>query len=1006
MLTRPLARLRSRARRTSLAARGGPRLGALLALASLLLLAAPAGAHAPDHRWRTLETPHFVLHFHLDLYLLAQRAANALERAHERLVPLFETEPSRKTQVVLSDDTDDANGSAMAYERPRIWLQAAPPDDLSVLGDYDDYVFLLVAHEYVHVLQLGTVSGIPAFLNRIFGERWTPNGVLPRFFIEGLATYHETQLSAGGRNRSALFDMYLRADALEDRLMPISQLTSGGLRWPWGTGAYLYGGRFLAYLAETRGDEAVRSFIHSYGDDLIPYSINRNLESAAGVSVVDLWSEWQGSLRQRYAEQEALVRARGPITEPARRSRLGHGTGAPRWSRDARSLYYVEATADRRPRLRVMDRESGADRVVHRMEVPGTLSPLVGAEGVIAARPAFFGAHRVHGELFRIDEGGEHRLSRGLRGSEPDLSPDGSQVYFVERRAGRTRLLRLPLAAPTAEPELVYEPPEGIEIFTPRVSPDGAWVAFSQTRRGPGRDVVVLPLPAPPAPGAGAAGDPLQGAPARLLAEPTTPSSSPRTQEPPLAWAITDDDALDLDPTWTPDGSALIFASDRSGIFNLYAAPLGGDGSDLLRLTNVLTGAFQPDLSADGAWLAWTTYGADGYDVAAIPVSSLAPVPAEPFVSDRAELSVPLQEERIYPIRPYRPLETLAPQSWLPYLGFDRDGVIVGATFAGSDAASRHAWALSAGHGIDSGEPEAAFAYSYGGWYLQPSVGAATAYRPVPGFPRGTTERISVGSLHLSLPIQSMRRSQVLRLGYEATYFAPLEWLDERWRPRPGLGTELQLQWLYTSTERPLESVVPENGIAAGILGRLGSRALGGDYEYRGLDATASAFLRLPWHRHHVLALGGSAGIGEGDLGDRHLYGLGGLGSQDLLVAAFTGRFLDTGGLRGYAPGAFVGSRFLLGTAAYHFPIAWIDRSPGTLPLYAGKLAGNVFAEAGNAFDGDRIPRLHPSIGGELRMGFDVGWGFAGSLRLGYAYGLDAADDGGSWPYLGIGAVF
>src|SRR5690554_5713544 len=126
---------------------------------------------------------------------------------------------------------------------------------------------------------------------------------------------------------------------------------------------------------------------------------------------------------------------------------------------------------------------------------------------------------------------------------------------------------------------------------------------------------------------------------------------------------------MDLDPTWSPDGSALIFASDRSGIFNLYAAPIHSEPTTLLRLTNVLTGAFQPAGTADGEWLAWAACDADGYDIAAASIASLTPVPAKPFVSGRASLPPPTQDDRIYPVRPYRALETLAPQSWFPYLG-------------------------------------------------------------------------------------------------------------------------------------------------------------------------------------------------------------------------------------------------------------------------------------------------------------------------------------------------
>lgn len=964
--------------------RGRLLLPSLLTLLSLhaVLLPERSWGFAPDHRWRTLETPHFVVHFHEGLYPLALRSARSLEAAHERFTKIFATQPNRKTQVVLSDDTDDANGAATTFERPRIWLQAAPPDDLSVLGDFDDYVFLLVAHEYVHVLQLGTASGPSTWLNALLGDLWLPNSVLPRLFTEGLATYHESQASGGGRIRSAIFDMYLRADVLEDRLMPLSQLTSGGIRWPRGTAAYLYGGSFLSWLAATHGDEVIRAFIHGYGGRLIPYFVDYEMEAASGSTLTSLWNEWVQSIHERYERQLALVEERGPLTEPVLRTHLGDRTGAPRWG-EGGLLYYVEATAHRRPALRRLDPHSGDDRRIRTLASAGTLAPLQGAGRMILSRPEFFGAYRIHGELFEIGPGGERQLSKGLRASEPDTSRDGRFVYYIERRSGRTTLMRLPLLDEGAAPEFVYEPPAGQVLYTPRLSPDGALVALSQSRSGPGRDIVLIPA------------EPVLARDARAL-------------------QLTDDAANDLGPTWTPDGRELVFTSDRTGIFNLYAltipSPQEQDASELpaqRRLTNVLTGAFQPDISPDGRWIAWTTYGSKGFDVAVAPLDSLSPTPAAAFVDDRPPSPGPPIGEAIYPLRRYRPWETLAPQSWFPYLGADRAGLVVGATLMGEDVVARHGWTLSAGWGVDSAQPEAAASYGYRGWYLQPTLVGGTTFRSAPGLVPAATERVSIASAGLSLPLPSMRRSQALSLRYGATFYQPIDPLPGLALPPTSAATELQLQWQLSDVERPAEGISLENGYTLSFSGRIGSTALGGDYDYQALEATSALFLRLPWGRHHVLALDGRAAASSGDLAYRRLYGLGGpLLRNPLLDLLFTGRILGGGVLRGYGPSAFVGNQLLLGSAEYRFPIVWIDRSPQLLPLYAGKLAGAIFADAGSAFDDWGAIRLHPSAGAELRLGVDLGWRFVGALRLGWAWGFDRSLGGGSNPYLGVGASF
>lgn len=946
-----------------------------LLLVLALALPAPGDAATPGRRWRTMETPHFLLHFHEGLYPLALRAARSLEDAHGRLVPLLGAEPRRRTEVVLADDTDDANGWATASLRPQITLLAEPPDDLSVLGDYDDYVYLLVAHEYVHVLHLGTMSGLPRALGWLIGDLVLPNALQPRFITEGLATYQESHLTGAGRLRSALFDMYLRADVLEDRLLTLGELTGDPHRWPAGTAAYLYGGHFLGYLAETRGDEAIAAYVKGYGRSLVPYDLNLSLHEAAGIDWISLYDEWTAALGEKYRAQAEAIRARGAITAPAVATTRGFLTRGPRWARGSeeapgRLLYYVEASPDRRPHLRVLDVATGADRDVHDLGTSGELAPLPGGP-VLLARPERFRTYRSHGELFLVEGDGERQLTRGLRASEPDVAPDGRTAYFVRRDLGRTVLASLSLDRPEDPPRIVYEPPEGRELFTPRVSPDGRTVVLSQHRAGRGRDLLLV----------------------------NVAEGSARN--------LTDDGANDLDPCFTPDGRRVIFASDRNGVFNLYAVPVSGGRPR--RLTNVLTGAFQPEVSPDGEWLAWTTYSSGGFDVAAAPLASLeeAAVPAVAAAAPEApEPPGRADTGALYPVEPYRPLRTLGPDYWMPFVGADPGGTVVGALTSGSDVVGLHTWAASAGIGLGSREAQGSLAYGYRGLYPALDAAVATGHRSVAGFADGTTERFASGSASATVPFSTTRRSHSLRLGYELTSLDPVDVPDPADAPGPGLAAEVQLGWSYSSTERPVDSISPENGVGLSAQARVGAPALGGDFEYAAGSVGAGAYLRLPWAKHHVLALTAVGALGRGDLGERRVFSLGGPTLRDpLLDLLYTGALLSDFQLRGYRPGAFSGNQLVLGTAEYRLPLLVLDRAPYTLPFALGRWSAAAFADAGGAADRLDAGNIHPAVGVESRLELSVGYGAAFALRGGYAYGFDGPL-GGHRFYLGVGLPF
>lgn len=937
----------------------------VLPLLLALLWAPSADATAPGHRWRTAESAHFVLHFHEGLHDLAQRALRSLEEAHLRLVPFFGEGPKAKTQVVLTDHTDEANGSATAFGRPQIVLHAAPPGDLSLLGDFDDWLFILVAHEYAHILHLGTTGGPTDLLTRLFGNLFNTNAMQPRFLVEGLATYHESLFSSGGRMRSALAEMYLRADFLEDRVLTPGQLAGGPLRWPRGTAWYLYGGSFLSYLASSRGDEVIRGYSERYGSSVLPYLIEPHLEASAQAPFSVLWEEWKETTRLKYMGQAQVVELRGPVTEPTWRTSWGARTGAPRWTPDGTGLLYVEASEDRRPRLRRLDVATGADVAVSTLGGVGAIAPLPDGT-VLLSRPELFDGYRLHGDLFQVDSGGETRRSRGLRASEVDVAPDGSFAVYVRRHLGETTLMRWDLLQ-EGEPRLLYAPPPGRQVHTPRIDPAGERVVFSQDRAGAGRDLFVLSLGG--------------GTPQRL----------------------TDDAANDLQPSWAPGGDRILFSSDRDGIFNVYG--VGVDGSALLRLTNVVTGAFQPSLAPDGRHLAWVTYSSRGYDVAVAPVESLQSGAVVSFTSDR-----PSAPERvdgpIYPVAPYRPLRHLGVLAWTPTYSLGSE-LVLGATVWGRDPAAIHAWELSAGYGFDTRQPQLGLSYRYGNWAIAPSVALASGERRI-ATDEDLFERVTTGALSFDRPFGTLRVPQRISLGYQASLFHEPRGRGDVLRPIEGVATEARGSWGISTTERPPDSISPEDGISLSLLGRLGAKALGGDFDYRIASMQAGAYLRLPWAKHHVLALLGRGGISGGDIGGRGAFSLGGPALEATVVDALLRLgLLGETMLRGYAPASFQGQHLLLGTAEYRFPLAWLDAAPGLLPLYVGKLSGTLFAEAGDAFDELGKVRLHPAAGAELRLSFHLGWGaIDGALRLGTAWGFDRSEGGGLHPYLGLGASF
>ena len=68
----------------------------------------------------------------------------------------------------------------------------------------------------------------------------------------------------------------------------------------------------------------------------------------------------------------------------------------------------------------------------------------------------------------------------------------------------------------------------------------------------------------------------------------------------------------DRDPVWSADGKQVVFTSDYSGIFNVYALDL--ETQTLRQITNVAGGAFNPTVGSTGD-IFFASYTAKGFEI-------------------------------------------------------------------------------------------------------------------------------------------------------------------------------------------------------------------------------------------------------------------------------------------------------------------------------------------------------------------------------------------------------
>lgn len=945
----------------------------VVVVAISLSIAVPARAKFdPAHRWSTVATPHFVIHFHESCAEIAARAARIAEEVHGRLAPRLGWEPQARTRLVIVDDYDEANGYASPYPYNQIVLFLAQPLEEPGFGTvvHDDWLRLVITHEYTHVLQLDMVAGLPRALRRVFGRLYFPNAFQPEWLIEGLATYEETELTSGGRGRSPGAEMVLRMAAIEGPFPTPAQMSVFPDRWPAGQVPYLFGESFIRFIAEKYGREKLAALSRLYSGRAFPFLVESTGRRVFDEGYRALWQEWVALLRDRYREQAQKLEARG-LTDSTPLTTGGYSSLAPAWSPDGTRLAWLQSNADEFPGVWVMNADgTGKRRLAKNLFSTGSSGASLAwspdGSRVYYTKLDFWRSVSLFNDLyawdFRRDE--EIRITRGLRARDPHPSPDGAKLLFVTVGRGATRLAvldlagRMPATAGTGKIRHLTDPSPN-QYANPRWSPDGSRIAVSVWEPGGDKDIWLL--------------DP----DGRKIAE------------------IAHDRALDGAPAWSPDGRRIFLSSDRSGVFNIYAWEVGSGA--LLQVSNVLGGAFSPAPSPDGRNLALCEYGARGYD---IRVMALDPASWRSAAAWQDPYPPPAPAETAPPLvaRPYSPFSTLAPRLWMPWVDYNGEsGLMLGFTTAGQDAVQRHLYYLTGLYGPSSARFPYQLDYYYNRWRPTLHLAASDLDRVYADFfededrTEDYTERECLFGADLTYPVLRGAAQHSFTLGYRFRDLSNLSDLPP-WEgyagasPAQGDLGSMRLSWLFNDAERYRYSISPENGRTVVLGIERFQPAFGSEATFTRYTGDWIEYLALP-RRHHVLQARVFAGVSTGKAPAQGAYQLGGDNAGDVTHT------LDdrTVHLRGYPANAFHGEDAVLASLEYRFPVLNIERGPGSAPFFLRRLHGAIFFEAGNAWDEGKLElaELKKSIGAEARLDLTFSYYIPLTLRAGLAFGMD-----------------
>ena len=194
------------------------------------------------------------------------------------------------------------------------------------------------------------------------------------------------------------------------------------------------------------------------------------------------------------------------------------------------------------------------------------------------------GWYQENGEIWSLELANGRETKLIDNAFNPAYSPDGRRIAFDAPWAGARRIW-IADAGGRNPRQVTSDSSEAVVHTNPRWSPDGTRLAFRRVEKIKS-DIDIVDL-----------------------------SSQAVTR-------VTNDNVLDMDPVWAPDGRYIYFASSRGGGLNLWRIGVGSGGQPTGPPEQLTTGAgddVEPTVSPDGSRVAFAVRGINS-DLWRLPV--------------------------------------------------------------------------------------------------------------------------------------------------------------------------------------------------------------------------------------------------------------------------------------------------------------------------------------------------------------------------------------------------
>lgn len=950
----------------------------LLQLAVLLVSATAFAQVNPETKWKIHRTPRFDLIFDANHQEIAKATAEHLEEIADTLSKTFSRVPE-KTLLVINDYTDLTNGYATALPRNTIVIFPVLPGPLESIYEHGDWSRELILHEYTHILSFEPRRGVMRVLRSVFGNIITPNMLLPRWWLEGVAVERETAETSNGRLRSKAQQAMLRSYEADETLgeTTLAQINETSIpSWPQGARPYLFGSLMWSWMVEQKKSSVIESLHDSYAGR-VPYLLDGPAYNFLETSYQGVFQQMMFDLQARLQKQLAVIRQIPThVTQPLTTGSVE--TFSPAISPDGLKMVYLAKDETLRRALKILvrpstqvrfDESQSKSQVTQRLTedsvdaspLPsrnpdgpptGTISRISwfpDSKKFVFDRVTEISRYQENSDLwiFDVEKGKTEPLTKAQRAREPNVSPNGQEIVFVQLGPGYTEIAKMDLQTKQIT---TLVPRELLSTYSFPTFWNPQEVVFTKRHRSGTEQMLKVNVQT-------------------LAMQPVLSGfDSPR---------FSDNSPL-----------GLLFTSSVSGVPNLYVADTTLKQARPITHTATAISVSTYDSFRKELYVSELT--SNGYRIRILPATEMdrlskhtlpkvtdlfadrypitpggAPPAAVTAAAGGAPGGVTLSEED------YSPYGYLWPTYWIPSLSVSSSGSFIGATTSGQDPVGLHAYSAAAGY--DSASKETSYNLVYVNQNFKPVISAtAEDYRTNITL-TGYRYRVQTEGLNALWQLTPWSPDLDLLTGWQ--------WKSKDFGTNKSYQTGPRVGFVYGNYSQSGAQISPETGWGGQLLHTSYLR----DNSKTGFNETRFSYVQyfskwLPTRHVFMAKLQGL--FIEDNVGISNYEST---FSFPFFANSTTPIYL----MRGFRSGQFMGKTLANAIFEYRFPITTIYRGSGVTPLFFRRFHGALVADGiqmdGLAYDETlNTPAYNFKTIDKWKSYWDAGVELKADITLGY----------------------